>query len=391
MSKMVKWGILLLLTTFLTTLALQDNGKVSIVWGDWIIETSLSLSLVLVAVGIVTLIGLVRFWSWLVNYPSHWRQTRALKRQYKAERTMSKGLVAIEFGDWKQAEKQLIKSAKYSDSGLMNFLSAAKMAHNQGALDRQDQYFAQAKAAYPEEMEMIGLIEARLISDQTPKEALIILETLFLHNTTNRAVLAEFSGQLARQENWEKLAEILPYVRSSSAIDNSEIDRLEGLVAADKVANATDSTQLEALWQTFKPNKQLQPNILAEFVEQKIGWGQEAGLAALIVKSLKKQWNDRLVYQYGRLRAEGSAERLKVAESWLKQHPDEPVLLLTLGRLACQTKLWTSAHNYFKASLALKPEVETYHALAGCYEQEGLESQAALTYKQAVQALEKKR
>ncbi len=121
-----------------------------------------------------------------------------------------------------------------------------------------------------------------------------------------------------------------------------------------------------------------------------MGWGKEQGLAELIAKSLSKQWDDRLAYQYGRIELGPAYERLKKAEKWLSNQPDNPVLLLTLGRLACMSQLWGQARHYFQESLKLQPELETFHALAKCYESEGLETQAALTYKEAILQLEKK-
>ena len=69
---------------------------------------------------------------------------------------------------------------------------------------------------------------------------------------------------------------------------------------------------------------------------------------------------------------------------------ENPVLLLTLGRLACQSQLWGLGQSYLKESLKLQPQVETFHSLAQCYEAEGKDSQAAITYKEAIIQLENK-
>ncbi|MGM0542023.1 MAG: heme biosynthesis protein HemY, partial [Pseudomonadota bacterium] len=102
----------------------------------------------------------------------------------------------------------------------------------------------------------------------------------------------------------------------------------------------------------------------------------------------KREWNDRLVYQYGRLTLGPAFERLRKAEAWLKDHENNPVLLLSLGRLACRSQLWGRGQSHLQESLKIRPEVETYHALAQCYEAEGKDNQAALTYKEAIVRLE---
>ncbi|MBD3821191.1 MAG: heme biosynthesis protein HemY [Thiotrichales bacterium] len=390
MGKLLKWVVFLVIATVLTSLALQDNGRLSMVWHDWVIETSLSFAIVLAIIVILVFYFLIRLWAFFVHLPRHLRERRALKRQSKAGKTLTKGMIALEYGDWKMAEKQLIKSAKDSPTGLVNYLSAAKMAHNQNAPDRRDDYLSQARAHYPEDYDTIGLVEARLLRDSEPHKAQAILKTLVRQQPKNKVVLAEYAQLLEKLEDWQVLGEILPQLRKLSAIEKSELQRLETCLIAGKVATAENEAALESLWSSLSAKQQLQSDILAEFVEQRMGWGMEQGLAERIAKSLKQQWSDRLVYQYGRIQFGPAFDRFKTAENWLKGREENPVLLLTLGRLACMSQFWGAAHAYLKRSLALQPEIETFHVLAKCYEAEGLESEAALTYKEAILQLEKK-
>jgi HemY protein len=46
------------------------------------------------------------------------------------------------------------------------------------------------------------------------------------------------------------------------------------------------------------------------------------------------------------------------AESWLAAHPDEPELLLCLGRLSARDKLWGKARDYFESSYRLQRSAE---------------------------------
>lgn len=390
MSKVIKWSIFFLLATGLATLALNDNGQVSMVWGDWVLDTSLTFAIALMMIGFGTVYLLVRLVINAWHFPRYWRNRKQLKRYNKAETTLSKGLIAIEYGDWQMAEKQLIKTAKQSDAGLIHYLSAAKMAHNQGAKQRREQYLNEARKRFPQDYVVIGLVESRLLANEQPQMAQVILAELYQQEPKNKILLAEYAHLLVNQSAWVTLEALLPQVRKIHALDKSEILALETRLIAGKVAKASDAEALVELWQTLTPKQQLHPDILAEFVEQKMGWGEQQGLADLIVKSLKKQWSDRLVYQYGRIDYGPAFDRFKRAEKWLKTQPENPVLLLTLGRLACMSQFWGAARGYFKQSLALQPEVETFHALAKCYESEGLESQAALTYKEAILQLEQK-
>lgn len=389
-SRILKWSIFLVIATGLTALALNDNGQVSMVWHDWVVETSLTFALAVAVIGFGSLYLLMRLVINFWHFPAYWRNRRQLKRYSKAENSMAKGMIALEYGDWQLAEKQLIKMAKHSDSGLVHYLTAAKMAHNQQAFSRRDQYLAEARQRFPSDSVTIGLVEARLLMDSEPDVSLVILNELHQQSPKNKTILAEYAHLLVKQQYWARLEEILGEVKKFKALDKTEIQGLEVQLLAGKVARAENPEVLEKLWQSLSGRQQLKPTILAEFVEQRMGWGKEQGLADLIAKGLSKQWDDRLVYQYGRIELGPAYERLKKAEKWLSGHTDNPVLLLTLGRLACMSQLWGQARHYFQESLKFQPELETFHALAKCYESEGLEAQAALTYKEAILQLEKK-
>ena len=382
------WVVVFLLGTGLATLMLYDNGQVSMVWNDWVIETSLSFLVVGVVVTFTTGYFLIRLLLNLWHFPEYWRRRRRLRQYSKAENSMAKGMIALEHGDWQTAERQLIKSAKQSDAGLVHYLSAAKMAHNQKAYSRRDQYLQQAREDYSADYVTIGLVEARLLWEEQPEVALSILETLHEQHPKHATILAEYTSALRQLGLWERLEVLLPVIKRTRAIDKTELQALEQSLLAGKLATAMDEATLDRLWAQLSSRQKLIPQVLAEYVEQRIGRSQEVGLALLIEKALKREWNDRLVYQYGRLTLGPAFERLKQAETWLKGQESNAVLLLSLGRLACRSQLWGRGQSHLQESLKIRPEIETYHALAQCYEAEGKDNQAALTYKEAIIRLE---
>jgi len=383
-------ALLTLGATGLATLMLYDNGHVSMVWGDWVIETSLSF--LMAALILIFLVGylVIRFGIHIWKIPQYWRQRRTLKRYAKAQSKMEEGLLALEYGDWQKAERALIKSAKQSEAGLVNYLSAAKMAHNQQALERRDLYLEQARTEYPESAEVIGLVEARLLAEKQPERARAILEVLHNESPKNAAVVAELVTILEQLKDWKALEELLPKAKRLKAIDSACMSELQLKLFAGQLQCSKTLAELDEHWQSFNRKLQAEPELMAEYIEQRISFAEYAGLAEMIEKALSKRWNERLVYQYGRLQSGPAYERLKVAEKWQEKHGDSAVLLLTLGRIACRGQLWSRAHGYFRDSLKLRPELETFHALASCYEQEGEEHQAALIYKEAISQIEHK-
>jgi len=78
---------------------------------------------------------------------------------------------------------------------------------------------------------------------------------------------------------------------------------------------------------------------------------------------------------YGRIPGDKADEQLIMAENWLKERPNNPQLMLALGRLSLRNELWGKAREYLEASLRLQRTRETaaelcrLNAHLGDYEQ----------------------
>ena len=55
--------------------------------------------------------------------------------------------------------------------------------------------------------------------------------------------------------------------------------------------------------------------------------------------------------------------RLAAAEKWLTKHPENAILLMTLGHICCQLKFWGKARDYFSSALTLSPSPLLYASL----------------------------
>ena len=387
MKLLIAWGLFLILGVALSSLAVLNLGEVVLRWEQWELITSLGLLLALLIVGMIVFYLLIRFWVALWDLPRAWQKRRQLKRYQQAQASLSKGLIAQELADWAKAEKQLIATAKLSENGVMHYLAAAKMADAQQATARRDQYLQQARQRYPEEDITIGLVEARLLTAQQPDTALVILAELQRIHPKHPVVLQDYWRLLTQQQRLGLLIKLWPGLKKYGGLSREQLASHEQALLIMQLQQANTLEQLNHLWTGLAGRTQIQPSILTEYVKQALRFDDANNLAGLIEKALKKQWDESLVYWYGRIEFGPAFDRFKRAQGWLGDHPDSAVLLLTLGRLACQSQLWGQAHHYFNQSLALQPELETYHALAHCYEAEGEDTQAALTYKKALAQL----
>jgi HemY protein len=103
-----------------------------------------------------------------------------------------------------------------------------------------------------------------------------------------------------------------------------------------------------------------------------------------IESALRKQWSERLVTVWGQLGLAHADTRLARAEGWLAAQPESPALLLALGRLCVQGKLWGKAREYLERGLALSPSAPLWETLGECMSGQGNAANAAVCYRNAL-------
>ena len=81
----------------------------------------------------------------------------------------------------------------------------------------------------------------------------------------------------------------------------------------------------------------------------------------------------------------GCIARIERAEAWLKQHPGDAALLLTLGRLCAGRSLWGKAQSYLEASLAIEPTFSGHLAAGRLQESLGNAEAARRHYRESLE------
>ena len=103
--------------------------------------------------------------------------------------------------------------------------------------------------------------------------------------------------------------------------------------------------------------------LLDPITENKIGRAWCSGICPAKI-NVDKEWHAELVQLYGKTFSTHLNQQIKKAQSWLKQRPDDPDLLLALGRLCAQDKNWANAQAHLDHCSQLKPSAEVYGELA---------------------------
>lgn len=121
---------------------------------------------------------------------------------------------------------------------------------------------------------------------------------------------------------------------------------------------------LNRAWQQLTSAQRQEPQLVLAYAEQlrQLGAGAEAEEA--LRTAIKRKYESHLARLYGLVRGSDPSRQLQTAEHWLKEHADDPGLLLTLGRLCLQNSLWGKARDYLESSLRLQRNPETCAELA---------------------------
>ena len=122
----------------------KDSGYVLFGRGYDTLEMSLSFFIIILILsyffGYILLRFVLRTWA----MPEQLKQWRHQHQSEKARASSLKGLVNLSQGQWKKAERLLIRAVRNSDMPLLNYLSAAKAAQKQNSPERRDNYLALA-------------------------------------------------------------------------------------------------------------------------------------------------------------------------------------------------------------------------------------------------------
>lgn len=357
------------------SLGLQyDLGYIRISLGHYLIETNFWVGLVLLVALVVLLLGLaglVRKLTQGTSTITHWL---ARSQQRRARKRTTEGLLAMAEGNWPQARQRLEASAEHADTPLINYLAAAQAASETGDHDAVDELLRKAYESTPGSDLAVGLTQAQLqLNAGRLEQALATLIRLRKQAPNHPFVLKLLKNAYLRLEDWRALSQLLPEIRKRELGDPAELDRMERTVwhnllqkAASEAARMDTSSlePLTRLWAELPGSMRRDEHTIRVYAELLARGGDEAQAETLLRKVLRNHWSDELVALYGRLCGAKPDEQLLAAERWLQDRPNNPELLLALGRLSLRNELWGKAREYFETSLQLRRSHETLAELS---------------------------
>jgi len=382
MKSLFYFLVTLTIVTMFTLYAMDDRGYVLInVWG-YTIESSLVTWLVVLAIAFFALHFVLRLVHQVVQAPTEMKKWRSQRRQYLAGQSLLSGLENLAEGNWRKAEREVLKHISDSQVPMLNYLTAARAAHELNDFDKRDSYLKQAGQNVKTSDVGVKLTQAELQMRQNQHEqALATLRTLQQQDPQHRSVLKTLAKVYRELQDWNELIALVPLLRKLKVYQLEQLNALE-CEAYTKLVTTGDRehpVNLSEVWYRMPQSVQSNIDVLTLYIHELIRHGQSDIAEPLIRNALKRDWNDELVRLYGIIDGADATAQLRHAEAWLAKGENNAYLLLTLGRLSLRCKLWGKARSYLEASIGTKSLPESHNELAHLLERLG-ENDLALTH-----------
>lgn len=389
MRTLIFYFIILLISIWLGIKIHADSGYVLVSYQNWSFETSMWFAALCLFLSIIVIYFLLRFLHYILGlsgYLHRWSDHRKLK---KARKWTNQGLCELTEGHWQRAEKLLIRAVKYSDTPLINYLAAASAAQQQQAYDRRDNYLrlAHDSTAGSEEM-AVGLTQAQLqLRSNQLEMALATLRHLNHIAPHHTFVLKLLKDTYYLLNDWKGLQSLLPELRKSRLLNDTELLHLEEITYKNLLEDASkkSAAALDQAWHEIPRHLHKNPVIVGVYAHCLSQWGEVDHAEKILYQTLKKQWSEQLLTQFGDMKAQDPAKQLTIAESWLEKHPNNSRLLITLGKICTRNRLWGKAQSYLEAALKIKPEADIYNELGKIFQQQGNKVEAMKYFQQGLQ------
>ncbi len=354
----------LFVAVIIAIMAMKDPGYVLFAVGTWTVETTLALMVVVLIVSFFLLYFLIRSGIKMVAVPRDLRHWKKQRRERKAIKLLTQGLIDLAEGRWQSAEKKVVKYAESSDASLLNYLAAARAAQAQGADQRRDHYLKLAHENHPSADIAVGLTQAELQLKQNQLEqCLATLRHLHQLAPKHVQVLKVLAGLYQRLGDWEHLLDLMPLLRKHKAMKADVMGDLAQQAYLALLQKAGSFADLSNVWSRIPTPVQESENILMMYVQRLLVLGESDLAEPLLRHGLQRRFSDALLMCYGKIEGAEPTRQLALVESLLVEHERDAVALLTAGRLSLRCKLWGKARSYLEASVNVEPTAEAYNEL----------------------------
>ncbi|HHX82007.1 MAG TPA: hypothetical protein GX696_03375 [Pseudomonadaceae bacterium] len=382
----------------LALLLKEDPGYVLVSFREWTFEATLGavfLGTLALFVGLFACLWLLVLLNPLkLLRPSTWQGWLG---SGNAEEASARGLQELLLGRWPEAYRLLVENAEKVENPLFNYLAGAFAAAERG--DQLGWQFCLDRAEKTAGPLNYGVRSMRAILERragNTRQAQVVLQALKRVAPPSPLLLRQLKDIYRELPDWEALAALLPELEKHQVVDATEAHELHEGLHLHRLDRATNESleSLQAAWAEVPKDLRDSEALVQRYIQYLLRHEQDAEVGTILTQFLKRQWSDSLIRTVGYLKGGNPQHLLVLLEEALKQRPNNPVLMLTLGRLSLHNQLWGKARDYFEHALKVAHTntliAEISAELARLLEHLGEEEESLACYQRAMQMMDNK-
>jgi HemY protein len=392
--RLLKAIFFLLLASGLVFLLWRGDGYLLIAYGTKTIEMTLWVAALALALLYVTVWFVRKLMLSSVEMVRRFREIFLFGSVERAQKRAANGMVDYLTGDWLEARKKLVRTLDRVEYPLANYIAAARSSFEMGDEAEADNILDKALTLAHSELP-VALTRARLhVQSGRHEKAIEILKPIDIKMPRQAAVLDLMHHIYIAQKNWRALEDMFPVMRKAKVLSNVEFEALEVLLACEKMKAHSEQSKslliaerlpaLQTMWKSFSRSVQKLPAVITAYAQALAENYQDQEAEVIVRKALSNNWYEPLVNLYGRLQVKEIHSQIRTVEGWLKTKPQDPALLITMGRLMLRNQQWELAREYFQRSLNQQQSLEAMVELARLMEKLGDHKKSAEFYQQSL-------
>jgi HemY protein len=379
------WVIVLAAVAVGLILAARVNeGYLLLVSPHYRIELSLNLALVIAVAVIVAGYFVVRTVAVTIAMPARVREFQTRRTEKKAKTAFTNALRSYLEGRFGKAERSAASALALTESPGLTALLGAWSAHGKRDYALRDEYLN--KAAESGDPEVVARLMAQVemyLDERRYHDALNVIRQL--PEKHSEALKLELRAQELAHD-WEAVLKLLPQLEKRKVFDHSLVEKIRRHAYIENVkSKAIDLENLRTYWSRVPTEHKRDARIAATAAQCFLSFRSCDDVHKVIEDALANEWDSALVGLYAECLGSNVKKQLERAEVWLVEHPEDPVLLLVLGKLCAHQELWGKGQSYLDASLSIESRHSTHLELARLFERTGKPEEATAQYRKALE------
>jgi HemY protein len=361
-----------------------DPGYVVLVYPPWRMEISFISFVLLVAGLVVGGVMLLRLAALTLNLPRIVREQRERRAARKRDDNFVGGIAAYTEYRYQDAEQSL---GQWQGDGVRMGLArvlAARAAQEMRAVAQRDRHLQEATQHGAELAAQLFEAEACLDAKDAAAALVAISRAKEIAPQHTTLLRLEFKArQLTGQ--WDEVERLLDLLMRSNGLEQNVALQSRRVTYAENLKRrAEDDRGLLEYWKKIPANFKADAWVARAAARAFAQRGGHDTALDVLEAALSREWHEELVALYGELRGSSPTRQIEQAEKWLRTHPRDAQLLLTLAQLCSVQQLWGKAQSYLEASLAIAPSAEGHIRMAEFKTQSGQPGEACQHYQKAL-------